>query len=364
MPVKNKETDVNKFSDLNRSSENNLSLIHRSQTSLVKKEVVQAVNAPLVITSRRSFLVAAAAATAGLFIKPLSGFAQTEPQFVNAKQIFLQFGQALALRLTAQLPVDIPGLREIATIILTNIFNGGFRGWKWKWGSFRDNLQILSRVLGATGSEHLFNMASHFITPLTQKLATTLNNKFPMLSLPGTLGLKENVAAVLSNAANRQGMFRSPVREVRFLPAVSSAEKEEFIYLKRQQDETQKYFFPNPSDSDFGGFVQSTMLTPLALTASFEKPQFYPTESGALVFVDYAVESTETKSNGQIKKGVGKSIIHIVPPSKRRAIKTYIDNNSDFLTNTEKRREFAGVLKSNQAEGQVTDNIRFKFKAD
>ncbi|MFL6210215.1 MAG: hypothetical protein ACJ74W_15270 [Pyrinomonadaceae bacterium] len=267
-------------------------------------------------------------ATAGLFIKPVEGFATMPGVWDNIKGFFFSFGKNILFNLFQNLvPASLTGFAGLSAQALGQVTNGGFTGWGYVPDCFGNSAQnsLLLKLLGLVGSGRKLNAAVPY-----------LNKEIPdaiklLFSLPAFTGLSDIVSEILKKPENLAGVnFQEPT--ARFLNAGFS---EEHWYLLQAQTAQQKYFLPL-STGKYAKYATQTMTTPKPLNEPFKKPHLFESEMGALILVDYELGKTRTDRSGKVTSGDGAATIYVIPPKNKRNIVRHIPDDPNFLADKAK----------------------------
>lgn len=307
--------------------------------------------------SRRQFLAAGSVAAAGLFIRPIEGFAVMPGVWDNIKGFFNSFGKNILFDILPNfLPTAIAGFAPLASQALGQVASGGFTGWGYVPDCFGNNRQadLVMQLLGLVGSGRKLNAAVPYLNKALPDAVKLL------FSLPAYVGVGDIAPGILKQPSNLAGI-NFPEPPMRFLNAGFS---ETNWYLRQTEDAQKKFFLPR-STGKFANYAIPTMNTAKPLNESFKKPHFYESELGSLVLIDYVLGKTTTdKKTKKVIAGDGKVSIYVVPPVNKRNVAPYVPADPNFLADRSKVDELKKRMLENLAEGSNQEQKVFKFEAE
>jgi len=281
-----------------------------------------------IVLSRRRFLGTAAIATAGaLLIKPV-GIEGAPGFFSNLFGFVKQFAGGIllnALNYGANLSGPFGALFSQSQQLLT--------GYTPRGDVYGDEgANPLGRYLLAMGNANELNAAGI----VANETRDRLRGIFQGPSLMG-LGMMLGVSAIKALMETKKG--------------------------QKTKAFVQKYLLPNVVNTTNPIAIQAgrTMLAPnRPFTQNYKLPQFYQSDSGSLVLINYVGDSSQNRVSGATR-GRGESTIYMVPPEKVPMIMEFVAQNPNFWSNADARKDLINGLKG-LAENQLK-KYPFEFES-
>lgn len=335
-----------------------------------RKAFLQGAFAP----SRRQFIIASSMAAAGLLIKPL-GVSEAQGGFWTSLTSFFQtFGTSILFSfLTQGTPGSIPGFGTLAqgflNPLLLLLFTGGVFG-NIKPGATPSPTPTASPTPTPSQSPSTRGQNNHGVSP----------NRRAMLISPSGLSLlpqptkllahvgnakRFNAGAAYLNKNNRSNKIIYPAQSYIGIQGVAKGVLANPDNLPQTTETVeavkQNYYLPR-WEGQFGRIAQETTRSTQPFTTNFPKPQFYESESGALVLVSYEAHITKRDRSGRPVEGQGKSVVYTVPPGERKdQVLGFVSENSNFWENDAVRRQLVEVMKANIATGSNVEGTSYAF---
>ena len=281
-----------------------------------------------IVVSRRRFLGTAAIATAGaLLIKPV-GIEGAPGFFSNLIGFVKKFAGGIllnALNYGANLTGPFGAVLSQVQQVLT--------GYSPQGGVYGDeSTNPLGRYLLGMGNEDQLNAAG----AVANEARNRLRGIFQGPSLIG-LGTMLGISAIKALMATKKAQ-----KTIGFV---------------------QKYLLPNVVNNTNPIALQAggTMLGPnQPFTQNYQLPQFYQSDSGALVLINYEADSSQNRVSGATR-GRGESTIYMVPPEKVTTIMDFIAQTPQFWSNADARKDLINGLRG-LAENQLK-KYPFEFES-
>jgi len=281
-----------------------------------------------IVVSRRRFLGTAAIATAGaLLIKP-AGIEGAPGFFSNLIGIVEKFAGGIllnALNYGANLTGPFGALLSQTEQILT--------GYSPQGGVYGDeSSNALGRYLLGLGNKNELNAAG----AVANEARDRLRGIFQGPSLMG-LGTMLGMSAIQDLMKTKKG--------------------------QKTKTFVQKYLLPNVVNNTNPIAIQAggTMLAPnQSFARNYKLPQFYPSDSGALVLINYEADSAKNSKSGATR-GRGESTIYMVPPEDVPTITKFVKKTPQFWSDADARADLMNGL-DGLAENQVK-KYPFEFES-